>query len=293
METCAIEECGKPKRKRGWCEMHYSRFKAHGTPYAPGRNVAGLICLWPDCEDLPVAKGQCKSHYYANRRLREQIKKGQALSYGPKPYSIAQIQHSSWRGDLQKTCSVSACKAAAKTRGYCGAHYQRMRRFGSPDFTPPEANKTCKIADCQRVTNARGLCDAHYYRWKKYGDAEATPVRKAGIVQPLPPRACLTCGELFEPGISQTRKYCGRKCAPKRRGGSVNRRAVVERLGKRDGWICHLCKLPVKKDLYWPNGQAGSVDHIVTVFHGGSDEDSNLALAHLTCNTARGRKEIL
>lgn len=61
----------------------------------------------------------------------------------------------------------------------------------------------------------------------------------------------------------------------------------------RDGWTCHLCKLPVEKDLYWPNGQAGSVDHIVTVFHGGSDEDSNLALAHLTCNTARGHKEIL
>ena len=293
MDTCSIDGCGKPRRKRGWCEMHYSRFKAHGTPHAPGRRSAGESCLWPDCEDLPVAKGQCKAHYYANRRLREQVSKGQAMSYGPSAYSIAKTQYHSWRADLQKACSVVGCETIAKTKGYCGAHYQRWRRFGDAEFVPPEANKVCRINNCDRVTNARGLCGAHYYRWQTYGDPLATSIRKAGEPKSQEQRQCVTCGEYFNPGNSKVRKYCGRKCAPKRRGGSVNKRSVVVSLGDSGGWVCHLCKLPVDRNLYWPNGQAGSVDHLVPVFFGGTDERENLSLAHLTCNTARGHKPLV
>lgn len=273
--------------------MHYSRFKAHGTPHAPARPDAGTVCLAPDCEDKPVARGQCKAHYYENRRRRTLIRKGEALSFGPQAYSIDKSQKNTWREDLRERCSVDECVRTSRVRGYCGAHYQRWRRFGDPTFVPPEADKVCQIEGCERVTNARGLCGAHYYRWKTYGDPLASAIRKAGKVAKREPRHCITCGNLFDPGASSVRKYCGRKCAPKRRGGSVNKRSVVERLGKRDGWICHLCGLTVDRNLYWPNGQAGSVDHVIAVYHGGSDEDSNLRLSHLTCNTARGHKALI
>lgn len=29
---CSIEGCGKPRRKRGYCETHYTRAKRHGSP---------------------------------------------------------------------------------------------------------------------------------------------------------------------------------------------------------------------------------------------------------------------
>lgn len=29
---CSIEGCGKPRRMRGWCSMHYYRWRAHGDP---------------------------------------------------------------------------------------------------------------------------------------------------------------------------------------------------------------------------------------------------------------------
>ena len=32
MSECAIKECGKPARSRGWCEMHYTRYRRHGDP---------------------------------------------------------------------------------------------------------------------------------------------------------------------------------------------------------------------------------------------------------------------
>jgi hypothetical protein len=36
---CAMEDCGKPRRKLGLCDMHLYRYKQHGDPYwkdAPG-----------------------------------------------------------------------------------------------------------------------------------------------------------------------------------------------------------------------------------------------------------------
>lgn len=32
MTICKIEGCGKPVDSRGWCRMHYSRWKRHGDP---------------------------------------------------------------------------------------------------------------------------------------------------------------------------------------------------------------------------------------------------------------------
>lgn len=29
--TCSIDGCEKPSRRRGWCEMHYCRWRRHGT----------------------------------------------------------------------------------------------------------------------------------------------------------------------------------------------------------------------------------------------------------------------
>ena len=32
MKECSIEECKKPARTRGWCEMHYGRWRRNGDP---------------------------------------------------------------------------------------------------------------------------------------------------------------------------------------------------------------------------------------------------------------------
>ncbi len=55
----------------------------------------------------------------------------------------------------------------------------------------------------------------------------------------------------------------------------------------RDGWVCWLCDGPV--DPAAPVGSAGhaTVDHVVPRSRGGSNDPSNLRLAHRRCNMAR------
>lgn len=32
MTPCSVAECAEPSRTRGWCEMHYTRWRRHGSP---------------------------------------------------------------------------------------------------------------------------------------------------------------------------------------------------------------------------------------------------------------------
>jgi len=63
-------------------------------------------------------------------------------------------------------------------------------------------------------------------------------------------------------------------------------RAVVL---ERDGWRCHLCG-----GMIDPNPRshteplAGEADHLKPVAHGGSNQLTNLAAAHVRCNRRRG-----
>lgn len=186
-------------------------------------------------------------------------------------------------------CAITDCTEPAHCRGWCGAHYQRWRRFGDPEYHPPAPRRACSVDGCDEPPNARQLCRDHYYFWHRYGDPLYRKNRDR--VTPVifyPPRACLTCGRIYDPGRSTARKYCSAICKPSGWiARSVNKRVWVEKLGNEDGWSCWICEQPVDKALYWPALQAGSVDHIIPVKQHGTDERSNLRLAHLACNLAR------
>lgn len=59
---------------------------------------------------------------------------------------------------------------------------------------------------------------------------------------------------------------------------------------------CHLCLETVDLDLYGPTGYFGvetvTVDHVVPQAHGGDDDLENLRLAHGTCNSRRGTRDV-
>lgn len=59
----------------------------------------------------------------------------------------------------------------------------------------------------------------------------------------------------------------------------VDRDAIYE----RDGGNCQICGQPVEREKM-------SLDHVVPVLYGGPHVFSNLQLAHLDCNKARGAK---
>lgn len=63
----------------------------------------------------------------------------------------------------------------------------------------------------------------------------------------------------------------------KARREPIDRKAIFE----RDDWLCGICGKPVE------TGDA-TLDHIVPISLGGSDEPSNVRLAHSLCNSRRG-----
>lgn len=70
--------------------------------------------------------------------------------------------------------------------------------------------------------------------------------------------------------------------APPKLGGRLGR--VYE----ADGGICHLCHMPVPVDVDPRHDTAPSIDHLVPTAFGGTDDESNLRLAHRLCNNRRG-----
>lgn len=133
------------------------------------------------------------------------------------------------------------------------------------------------------------------------------------------PRSCRHCGKQFAITSCQKAKgvYCTRACglasAKERMAKFRNpnkserlrerrRRASLKRSGtswrpvtgrwraicERDGWRCWLCGEAIDASLQPPARMAGTVDHVVPLANGGSDDDDNVRAAHLTCNSRRG-----
>lgn len=71
MKTCTIEGCEKRYYARGWCQMHYRRWKVHGDTDTrlswTGRKLnEPYICSVEGCESevsTKAAKGLCMTHY--------------------------------------------------------------------------------------------------------------------------------------------------------------------------------------------------------------------------------------
>jgi hypothetical protein len=68
-------------------------------------------------------------------------------------------------------CEEPDCGRRVYARGWCGMHYKRWLRTGSP--VRGERATHCAVEDCQRQAKSRGWCHAHYQRWRAHGDGQA------------------------------------------------------------------------------------------------------------------------
>lgn len=70
-----------------------------------------------------------------------------------------------------RICSVEGCGKLVKHLEWCGPHYHRNRKYGSPTGQPPPREPfVCAVPDCRGSSNkGHGYCSKHYQRFKKYG----------------------------------------------------------------------------------------------------------------------------
>lgn len=69
---------------------------------------------------------------------------------------------------------------------------------------------------------------------------------------------------------------------------STGEPVLLAEIAERDGWKCSLCRRPVDPKTRWPNSASPSLDHRVPLSRGGAHDPSNVFLAHLGCNSAKG-----
>lgn len=70
---------------------------------------------------------------------------------------------------------------------------------------------------------------------------------------------------------------------------AVNKLSVRE-VWERDRGVCQLCRKKIDWKLSWPDRKSMSVDHIIPLSKGGTDEAVNVQAAHLGCNCRKCNK---
>lgn len=66
---CSIDGCNRPHDARGWCAMHYRRWKRTGDPLTLTRRPQSSVCRVDGCDTAPLAHSLCQKHLVRVRRL--------------------------------------------------------------------------------------------------------------------------------------------------------------------------------------------------------------------------------
>lgn len=81
-----------------------------------------------------------------------------------------------------------------------------------------------------------------------------------------------------------------RKNNKRRRFPYRQQKANFHTIAERDNWTCWICELRIDPELPSTNRMGGTVDHVVPISKGGTDDWDNLKPAHWICNVKRGNR---
>lgn len=165
-------------------------------------------------------------------------------------------------------------------------------------YTPKaEAPSSPFCAHCGSAYEPKQRRPSSYCSRKCKDDARHA-AEAAALVESKPERSCVHCGSALPKSMRVDAKFCSSSCnsAAHQVTRKMAKRAGVDRpdelvsrayIAERDGWRCGLCGGRVSRARKHPDPLCASIDHIVPVAAGGTNDLANLQLAHLRCNLVK------
>jgi hypothetical protein len=127
----------------------------------------------------------------------------------------------------------------------------------------------------------------------------AKNARTAAALQGSKPtdRICMHCGDQLPQRMRADAIFCSVECNYKahalqrklraRTGEAAKPGYLRTHIANRDKWRCGICKKRVNRKLAHPDPLCASLDHVIPVSEGGTNDVWNLRLTHLVCNLSR------
>lgn len=98
-------------------------------------------------------------------------------------------------------------------------------------------------------------------------------------------------GKISHPHCREQRKRdWNRQKNAKRRRYRYIAHSKFQEIAERDLWTCHLCNEYVDESLPSMARLGPSLDHVIPISKGGTDDPENLKLAHWICNVRKGNR---
>lgn len=193
--------------------------------------------------------------------------------------------------ECKPRCSIDSCTRPERKRGWCSNHYAAWRAHGDPEApakTRWSADRLCVVCGASGDSpwweqGRRKWCSARCLQlWRTH---------KGNVPEFI---ICATCGirvPLNVPVGDRSRRRSDTAFCDQHARHARSTITAAE-IAAEDGAWCRLCGEDVDLSVASPDRRAPSVDHIVPRALGGSDDRSNLQLAHRGCNSSKRHRYV-
>lgn len=247
---CSVQDCERDPHARGWCTLHYQRWKRHGDPITVLAEQRAPACAVDGCDVAWRRAGYCGAHYA--RLLRH----GDVLAGGPS------------RAPTGQTCIDTDCDRPAIAHGRCQRHHRTHLRATDPRYAEQRRaawrrwHRRNAPAVRERARRWRDANEKRRFRqlmaWKQQNPWHASAY-----------------------SYSKRRRIYGLPDV-------VAEQVIPADIYERDGGVCQLCGGHVDRALRFPHPEAMTLDHRIPVSDPASEHTyANVQLAHWGCNRDR------
>lgn len=202
-----------------------------------------------------------------------------------------------------RVCEVEGCEKPYKAQGLCRNHYMKERYQVCKEEIAAQQKDYYEAHKKEIAKAKRAYYEAHKEEhaasnaaWRARNPEKVKAIAAAWVARnpekakayrnPEKAKAISAAWNAAHPDARSESRARRRA----RKLGNVTEAYDRLEIFERDEWVCQLCNLPIDPELRYPDPGFGTIDHVVPLVVGGSDEPTNVVAAHLVCNVRKGAR---